>query len=211
MNGVNLIPAARQEHARRRARAWAWCCVCAACAIGLAVGAASFRIVRTIDPAGIRSQIDAATARADAADLELARLTARSRELSRSLEAARIVGVHPDWSVLLRAINAARGDSVALESVELVFNPVTPPAPQPSNPAGAPRPPRERYTLRLRGVATGVQDVTRFVTALEALGVTERVWLKGTSAQTLRGVAVSGFEIECTLAERESPRVEAAP
>jgi Tfp pilus assembly protein PilN len=211
MNGVNLIPAARSEQARRRARARVWGLVCAVCAIGLAVGAASFRIVRTIDPAGIRSQIDAAAARADAAELELARLEARARELTRALEAARIVGVHPDWSVLLRAVNTARGDSVALESVELLFSPVAPPAAPAGSPASTPPTPRERYTLRLRGVATSVQDVTRFVTALEAIGVTERVWLKGTSAQTVRGVAVSGFEIECTLAERESPRVEASP
>ena len=211
MNGVNLIPAARREQTNRHARARAWGWVCAACAVGLLVGAASFRIVRTIDPAGIRSQIDAATARADAADLELARLSARSRELERSLNAARIVGVHPDWSALLRAVNAARGDSVALESVELRFNPVQPPAASPTASPSTPPPPRERYTLSLRGVATGVQDVTRFVTALEAMGVTDRVWLKGTNAQSLRGVAVSGFEIECTLAERELSRVEASP
>lgn len=200
MNGVNLIPGARNSRRRRRARAVAWAWACTGCAAALFAGAAAFRAARTIDPAGIRGQIDAATARADAAELELARLTARARERERALDAARIVGAHPDWSVLLRAVNASRGESVALESVELVAAPST-----------GKDGPRERYVLRLRGVATGVQDVTRFVTALEALGAMEKVWLKDTSARQVRGVNVSGFEIECTLAERDRASAGATP
>lgn len=214
MNCINLIPAHRRTLAARRRRARAWAGVCAVCALALAFGAVSFRIVRSVDPAGVRGQIESATERADAAEAELARLVAAARERERALDAARIVGVHPDWSVLLRAINSARGESVALERIELRSDPVLPPPAAPASGSAPPPPPprpTERYILTLSGIATGVQDVTRFVTELESLGAMNRVWLKGTSPRVVRGVSVSGFEIECTLTEREPARVEVAP
>lgn len=216
MNSINLIPAQRRTLTARRRRVRAWAAACAGCALALALGAASFRLVRSVDPAGVRAQIDSAAARADAAEAELTRLVAQARERERALDAARIVGVHPDWSVLLRAINTARGESVALERIELRSDPIKPPPSPPasgSSPSPSTPPPRhtERYILTLSGIATGVQDVTRFVTELESLGAMHRVWLKGTSPRVVRGVSVSGFEIECTLMEREPARVEVAP
>lgn len=203
MNGVNLIPASRRIAAGRRARIRTWCAVLAGSTVACAVGATIFRTMWLSESGPVRAEIAAAQAARADFDSRLIKLRGEIAGLRRADLAAKMVGEHPDWSLLLRAINQARGDSVALETFELRLA-----APQPAQPPapGAPAstaPPRqsERYTLRMRGIATDLARVMEFVGRLEKLGALDSVAMKQSRAELSHGVTVTGFDIECALAE----------
>jgi hypothetical protein len=56
--------------------------------------------------------------------------------------------------------------------------------------------------VNLKGIATEIAGVMAFVEQLEKLNVLGSVVLKQSRVEQQRGVAVTGFEIECTLLER---------
>lgn len=216
MNGVNLIPATRRTAANRRARVRTWCAVLAGSAVACSAGTAAFRAVWLSEGRPVRDEIAAAQATRAEHDARLIKLRGEIAGLRRADLAARMIGEHPDWSLLLRAVNQARGDSVALETFELRADAPTPTAtPQPAQPGAAatPAPPRptERYTLRMRGIATDLARVMEFVGRLEKLGALDSVTMKQSRAELSHGVTVTGFDIECALAEGPAVPPTATP
>lgn len=146
-------------------------------AIGVA---ASFRTVTPI-PA---QQVELVESRAVEITARQATLRARLTELRRELDAARAIGEHPDWSLLLAIVEQSRGDRLEIRSIAV--QPTNAPKPAPGGAttartpvnvpvAAGPRP--RRYLLRLGGVATDHSALAAFVLRLEGLGVFERVSL----------------------------------
>jgi Tfp pilus assembly protein PilN len=212
MNGVNLIPASRLEAHARKVRVRTWACVLTATAMLSASAAVAFRALWSLDQAPIRAEIAKARAAIEAADAALIKVRGEIATLDRADRAARMVGDHPDWSLLLLAINQARGDAVSLSSFDLR---ASPPAPAPAPAASDPRPQSalrqpERFTLKLKGIATDISGVMTFVEKLEALGVMEKVAMKQSRAEAFRGVTVTGFDIECSLTERAATAATAS-
>jgi len=210
MNGVNLIPASRRELAARRSRIRAWAVILAGVAILSAPAAAAFRAMWYLDSGPARLAIAAAQTETQDSGARLLKVRGETAKLNQAEMASRMVGEHPDWSLLLQAINLVRGDSVALESFDLRFTPpvaAAAAAPATSPPAGTEAKPTvaavsERYTVNMRGIATDLSRVMTFVGRLEGLGVMERVAMKQSRAENNRGVVVTGFDVECTLADR---------
>jgi len=208
MKGINLIPAARMQAAARRSRIRRWSVALIAGAAVSGGGAVTFRAVWSFDDGSVLADIGAARDSTTAAEAELARVRADTLKARRADAVARLVEEHADWSLLLRAINHARSDGIALESFDLR---TIPPPPPPAPTAGADAPPAtpvrsvESYTLKLGGIASELPKVLAFIANLEGLGALERVAMKQSRTQTVRGVQVTGFDIECTLAERAMP------
>jgi hypothetical protein len=218
MNGVNLIPLSRQQATARRARVRLWLCVIAASAVLAVSGGVTFRFVWSPNAGPLQSDIAIARSAAQASKDRIAEIRKETAALERDQLAARTVGEHPDWSLLLRAINQLRGDGVALQKFELHWVPPEPaPAPAAADPS-APRKPLppaiEQYTATMRGVATDMSRVMAFVGKLEQLGrgadpaasgVLDSVTLKQSRAQLDQGVTITDFEIVCGLRERPAP------
>jgi len=211
MNSVNLIPASRRELAARRSRIRAWAGILVGVAILSAPAAAAFRAMWYLDSGPARLAIAAAQAETQDSTARLVKVRGETAKLKQAEMASRMVGEHPDWSLLLQAINSIRGDSVALESFDLRFTPPVAPAATPAAtppatgaeakpPSGSPV--TERYTINMRGLGTDLSRVMTFVSRLEALGVMERVTMKQSRSESNRGVSVTGFDVECTLADR---------
>lgn len=213
MNGVNLIPASRLEASSRRTRVRMWAGVLLAATVVMTAGAITFRAFWSLESGPVQSEIAAAQATRQAADAKLIKVTGEIATLRRADLTARMVGEHPDWSVLLRAINQARGDGVSLESFDLSTAP--PPAPPPVAPGETKPPPTpravERYTLKMKGIATDLNRVMAFVDKLEKLKVMESVAMKQSRAEPKGGITVTGFDIECALAERAPDAPSSAP
>ncbi len=206
MNSVNLIPATRRETAARRARVRAWTIAVGAASALSVGGATTVRMMWAQDSGPIRSEIGAAQATVAASEAALVKIRGEVARLRQAELAARMVGEHPDWSVLLRAINQSRGDGVALETFELrqeAATPVPAAATVDTKPVAAAKP-TERYRLTMKGIGTDLPRVMTFVERLERLGIMESVTLKQSRAEAALGVTVTGFDIECALAERPS-------
>ena len=208
MNGINLIPAARLLAAARGSRIRRWSAALAAGAALSAGGAFTFRMVWSFDDGSMLADIDAARNSTRDAEGALVAVRADMLKARRSDAVAHLVGEHPDWALLLRAVNHARSDGIALETFDLR---TVPPPPPPTPVAGTEAPPGppsravESYTLKLGGIASELPKVMAFIAELEALGALDRVTMKRSHTQMVRGVPVTGFDIECTLAERAMP------
>lgn len=204
--GVNLLPAPRRIARRRRARVRAWSWIGAAYL--LAVAGASAAFVLTTHEGGPRvADVDEAVARVAARRIEVAALEKELTAATRNWEAARAVGHHPDWSVLLGLLARAREGEVVLERCELR-------ADVPSARA-QPQPGRRQYTLSVDGIARSQRAVPAYVLGLERLGVFESVTIietrsrppdTGTSAPADPAVAedLVAFRVQATLADRAS-------
>jgi hypothetical protein len=203
MIGVNLIPESRRELLARRSRVRIWCGVLIATTILSGGGAAAFRAAWLLERGPLQPRIDAARAASAESHAALVKVRGEIAGLNRATLAARTVGEHPDWSVLLRAVNHIRGDSISLNTFELK---TVPPAPPPARAPGDTAPPLppvplEKYSLVMRGIATDLTEVMSFIEKLENLGALESVTMKQSRAELNRGVSVTGFDIECVLAE----------
>lgn len=212
MNGVNLIPAFRREQAARRTRIRVWSIALAATLCISGLGASAFRAAISLDIRPVRAEIAVAKAAAEQTNQRLVKVRGEVAKLKQAELASRMVGEHPDWSLLLHAIDLARGDTVSLETFDLKL---APPPPPPAPPPGDTKPvtppkPVERYLVKIRGVATDLSGVMLFVKQLESLGVMESVAMKQSRTENQQGVAVTGFDLECALAERSAPSKEAS-
>lgn len=219
---VNLIPAHIRESAivRRRARAWIVGAVCLAAVLALAC--ALVRFAGGQEQSRLSNDGGRLAERLAAAEASLDSVRSQVREHARRLEASETVGVHPDWSVLLNALAAKRGDDIMLHSVDLrsvETDPVPTPgkrAPAEAGPASAggpgPAPVARRpesYSLRIKGFGLSQGDVVRFVRRLEELGPLVEVQLKESRAQPYLGVPAVGFAAECRLIEGSPARADA--
>ncbi len=196
MMGVNLIPASRLRAAANRARTRTWIAITCVVAAVAFPGAAVLRLSSSLDAGSIEAEIESANAATAAADERLVELRRELAVERRSQLAARLAGEHPDWSLLLRALNQLRSDTVAFETLELALSPAKD-GKSVSATGGD-----ERYTLHIRGNAVDLAGVMGFVGKLEALRLFESVTLKQSRAGAVQGTAGAGFEVVCAMAER---------
>ena len=119
MTGVDLLPGPWRERRARATRMRAW--GLAACATVVAVAGAA-----GLHHAGLLGAARAAEhglanlrARHEDAGRRLAVQRDLVEDARRTLNMSRALDRHPDWSVLLRAVAATRGDSIAIESASV--------------------------------------------------------------------------------------------
>lgn len=198
----NLMPPARIHRVLRRRRACLWTGTFALAMFG-AVGAvvASATQVRSAQWAQLDADIARAQARAEAARTEARDSELAYTQAQRRIEAARAVGEHPDWSLLLRLLAVLRGDSVVIESITIA------PADVPDRaraPGGTPSPARTpgqgAYSIRMSGVAPSAWAVTQFALRLEESRVFVRVQQGDIQPRAVRGSDVRWFRIDAVIA-----------
>ncbi|MFN7021804.1 MAG: hypothetical protein ACK4WH_10825 [Phycisphaerales bacterium] len=222
MRSINFIPRATRERAALRRRAVVWACVVSATAVtltGATLTARSFGGDQRTRLAAEAARVADRTARAEAA---LRSLRAQVSEASQRLESSKTIGVHPDWSVLMRALAALRGDDLMLISIDVRAkdqqeHAVAPPGGQADKGAADPKAGarartrrKEAYTLQIRGRALTQMGVLEFVKRVEDLDLMAEVSPPQTRAEPYMGVQGVWFEMECRLTERSMATVSAS-
>lgn len=222
MSPINFIPQAARERAALRRRVVVWSYVVAATAVTLTVGtlvAGSFGGDQRTRLASEAARVAERTARAEAA---LRSLRGQVSEASRRLESSKTIGVHPDWSVLMRALAALRGDEVMLTSIDVRAKDqqeqgAASPGGQAGKGAAAAKAGartgirrKEEYALQIRGRALSQMGVLEFVKRVEDLGLMAEVSPPQTRAEPYMGVQGVWFEMGCRLTERSRATVSAS-
>ncbi|MBY0261074.1 MAG: hypothetical protein K2Q20_01935 [Phycisphaerales bacterium] len=209
---VNLLPAPRVARRAHAARIRAW-------SLGLSVYAALIAvaaIIAHLPSHGPSPRLQAELARLDQAaarsETDRTRLLTVINTQTRRLDAARAVGEHPDWSVLLTSIASARESRAVLEQIELKRDTVsaTPkpdPAVKPAKPARAML--RTTYTLIVTGHAATPGAVFEYARALEGLRVFDEVVVKDTRNASLGQLPTTRFELRAVVAEPARPQEDA--
>jgi hypothetical protein len=143
MTAIDLTPMsiAKTLNGRRRARAWSLGLSSYALALAVGLGAV---MLSAPTSEGVRAKVARVQTDVDGARRELAQVSGEMTRLQRELDAARAVGEHPDWSIVLGLIaGVQQGREAVLEHVRLA--PVLPTTPnQPAHCGGARRTPRCR-------------------------------------------------------------------
>lgn len=214
MNSINLIPRHVRDAAAIRRRLLVWAVVLVAGGMGLGITAVGIRTVGGKELNRLASDGGRLSDRIARAEAQLDAIHQKVVEASIKVEASETVGVHPDWSLLLRALAALRGDDVVLRGIQVVT--IDPPraAPPAKASAGKARPKaaadrREVYSVVLEGCSLSQGGVLDFAARLEALGIMQGVQLKSTRADTHLGVPAVAFEFVCGLSDA-APRNAAA-
>jgi hypothetical protein len=202
MTRFNLMPPARMHRVMRRRRSYQWAGTVALALFG-AVGAviASSTQVRSSPWSRLDADIARARSLADAARAEARESELAYAQAQRRIEAARAVGEHPDWSLLLRLLAVLRGDSAVIESITIAPADTadrTSAAGSAAVPARTPAP--WAYSVRMSGIAPSAWAVTQFALRLEDSRVFARVQQGDIQPRTVRGTDVRWFRIEASLA-----------
>lgn len=208
MKPINLIPI---EHVRRRrqrriARRWA---------IGVGLYALAVLVVCVL--INVPASADGSTTRADLARLsqqlgraekDKASFEKQVAQKRSSLAAAKAVGDHPDWSILLESVARVRTGEIVLESFDLAtqkteIKPSAPPSGSASSAAKPPAPSKFKtsYTIKLIGYAPAPGSVFGYARRMEGLGVFEQVSVKDTRATPLGSMPSTRFEIHASISE----------
>ena len=211
---INLLPAARVRGIRARAAARWWGVGGIAYGAALFLGAGTYS-VSVAREGGDDAHVVVAAARLEAARAEKQALGERVNDLRKRVDAARAVGHHPDWSVLLRHLAVSRPGTVVLEKCELKRVETTErAAPAGSSVPGTPAPaPRTRVRLEfvVSGTAAQLSDVHAFVGVVEECGVFDSVRLGETNTSDAVGTPGGGgggqvttFSVKCEAWEPDS-------
>lgn len=149
-----------------------------------------------------------ALVRADAASVARERL-----QLDNRVQAARAVGFHPQWSVLLQLINERRAPGIALVNLA-VEEKAGVPAPQVKEPQG--RGARQaaaassavpaRYEITLQGLAPSMRAANDFAVSLEELGLfgSVRTTHTGQDNRFAEAGSLVSFTLVCELGSKTS-------
>lgn len=195
VSGVNLLSPARRERARRRLLTRRWVGGLAIYALtlgGLSLTALLSSRVRT----SIESEMAALTTELKGSEGQLKTLLTQQADLRKRVNAARAVGHHPDWSVLLRMIAGRRGEAMTFDEMTLAHRVETVVSERKTEGKPAPTLRREYYDLTLAGVTDHVRSVNAFVVALEESGLFDRVRRVEANAPDERGTY---FRVICTM------------
>lgn len=209
MNGIDLTPMsiARALGVRRRARAWSLGLgtYATALAVGLCVV-----ILSAPTGEGVRGKVGRVQADVDQARRDLSLVSGEMTRLQRELDAARAVGEHPDWSIVLGLIaGVQQGREVVLEHA--LLSPVMPATT--GHPATRRRKTESRaqdppvpigYQVVLSGLSKTELDASRFALGLEAVGAFDRVTLVSTRARPIESATYTAFEIRVDLNDATS-------
>lgn len=194
MIAVNLMPRDRLCRARRgdRVRTWTLVLVVYSVLVGGVMLIASR--VMSDDDRVLLTRIERLSDESALLEQAVSRLKVELSATSSALSAARAIGEHPDWSVLLAKVGSIRGDSVVLDEVEIAARAI----PGGSGAAAA-RP--SAYTLRLAGVADEHRAVTQLALRLESLSIFDKVAIIDTRMQETDKGGMVGFKIECDMSD----------
>jgi hypothetical protein len=214
MTAIDLTPMsiAKSLNGRRRARAWSLGLSSYALALAVGLGAV---MLSAPTSEGVRAKVARVQTDVDGARRELAQVSGEMTRLQRELDAARAVGEHPDWSIVLGLIaGVQQGREAVLEHVRLApVLPTTPNKPalrrrkadtkvqDPPVPIG--------YEVLLSGLARTELDASKFALGLETVGAFDRVTLVSTRARPVDNVTFTAFEIRIDLNEATSLGTEA--
>jgi hypothetical protein len=209
---VRLWASALTVYAIAVAAVWAWCGLGGwLSAVGHGANSAPLNVREQL--ASVGSDID----KTEAARKEVGQSLASAK---RKLDAAKAVGRHADWSILLRILGdlgASPSPSVVLERVELrprnesdlrtAAGAKAPlPGAKPAPRAESDLPDPLGYKLEIDGLAASQVDVVRYARGLEDLRLFESVAILGTrpydsTAPDAAGLHLFSFRIACTLTD----------
>lgn len=215
MIAINLLPPAYVAVRAAKRRLVVWLLITAmglaACAVGVVAVQWSMRRGES-DPA---VKIKMLESKLERQRKDLAGVGGELRAKLALRAAARAVGTHPDYSVLLRLLASLQRGEVVLESLAVQTKMVNEPLP-----AGAPRDAkivtRPLMTVDLAGLAKSPSAVADYVLRLEATRLFSRVTLSETAARPPSEARVSeatGFRVLAQFTgEAEAPeKADAAP
>ncbi|XVJ59559.1 MAG: hypothetical protein HEQ23_09195 [Tepidisphaera sp.] len=123
---------------------------------------------------------------------------------SKTIEARKAVGEHPDWGLLIERLAGAAGPSVAIEEIAISNGTVTVAAPPASSVPGAPvpkQPVRRKWVVAVSGLAPKQSTVGQVVSVIEQWGLFNRVKLIESKARSIGKVDAVGFKIEGVIEE----------
>ncbi len=194
MMQINLAPTRHVEAIRvkRRIRLWSGVCSVYGAMLLAAYGAVAAGY-RQADPVAV--ELSTTQSRIESVRAEGSTYKGRVAAAHRNIDAARAVGEHPDWSLLLVALDSVRGDIAVFEGVRLT-----------TEGDAADSSGRNRwYELRITGYAASQRDVSTVVLGLEQLGAPEQIFDSVQLIETRRRAfgekELVGFEVLGTLRE----------
>ncbi|MFO0830276.1 MAG: hypothetical protein U0637_00400 [Phycisphaerales bacterium] len=199
---INLLPQKRVGAIRARAvaRWWVFGAACWAGAAMLAAGSYSVWVSRRI---GTHDNSTVISARLEAKRAEKQALTTHVTDLRKRVDAARAVGHHPDWSVMLRYLAVSRPAGLNMDRCELKRVETTTRVPgldgKPETTSTS-----TRLVLTISGRAEQISDVHAFVGKVEAAQVFDVVRLGETSTMPPAGPsepALTKYTVLCELDE----------
>ncbi|MBX3385779.1 MAG: hypothetical protein KF768_04345 [Phycisphaeraceae bacterium] len=202
---LNLVPLQRLESRRRRRRVVAWSLIAAAYSLAIVATALVVHGPAARSLHDIRRAAREATQEAETAATKREQTMKVVASKMRVLEASQTVGQHPDWSVLLAAIAAARGDSIVLTTLELgeaetrvshATTASTATAQIRSSPVR-----HDDFKLRLLGMGTSHSEVMGFVARLEELGPLQNVTVVDARTGRVGSGELTNFELVCRIAD----------
>jgi hypothetical protein len=216
MSDINLIPARVRERAAVRRRIGAWSAAASGYALALLGACGVVHIAGGQEQSRLETDGGRLSERYSRAEATLDVLRKQVTEHRQRLEASETVGVHPDWSVLMRALTELRGEDIMLQVLDVQAVEPAAPEPEKDDPKekktkGKPRVAAlETYRLTVRGHGLSQGGVMGFVRRLEALSVMRDVRLTETRTEPHLGVAAVWFEVRCEMRERADAGAAAA-
>jgi len=182
MDGHNLIPHARihARHARRRLLRWA--IMLSGFTALVAAGVTTSQVALRVDRGDADRRIADLTNQVELVDARIQRLRSELADAGRELRRTRMVGRHPDWSVLLVLLARLSGDDLMLRRISL-----------------DPIPDQQGYTIGLDGVAVSQAEVSSFVLALERSGMFTGTRLEATKRETIASTEAVAFDLSARI------------
>jgi len=232
MQNVNLMPPGYAENERAKRRLM----ICGA--VMVAVVLAMFGLSKRLDRSTGNKErtkviLERGVTELRSARSELATCNSRLQVLSDRLSVVHTLDHNRRWASYLAQIAQAASDQIVLSRAKICAvrrktddsgRPAPGTAlPAPVPPAGAAAATQtkpgedlskpEKLLLLLEGYALSNTDVTRFISALTATGIFERVTFKGSQVAMINTRQLSRFELECPIRyeHRKRPTEEAGP
>jgi Tfp pilus assembly protein PilN len=198
VKSVNLIPAKRRaaKDAARRMRMWIG--GAAAYLVALLAVAVALRGPHRADASDLESRLLAVGDRIARTERDIAATRSLIVAEERLLTASKMVGDHPDWSLLLDLLASRRTSSIVLDSVDI--SPVAADGSSTITTALAVQPVDEAYMVKVSGTGLDQSAVTAFALALQESRVFARVDLVRTDTSGTGDAALTAFTLECRLA-----------
>jgi hypothetical protein len=164
LSGVNLLSPTRRERARRRmlTRRWAGGLVIYALTLG---GLSMTALLSSRVQTSAESELASINAQLEHSEAQLKTLQTQQADLRKRVNAARAVGHHANWSVLLRMIVSRRAEAMTFDEMTLAHRVEVVTPERKAQGKTTPAVTQDVYDLTLAGVTDHVRSVNAFVVA----------------------------------------------
>ncbi|MCC6428350.1 MAG: hypothetical protein IT435_16205 [Phycisphaerales bacterium] len=201
---INLIPADIVVLRRVNVRRKRWIAAGAAvAALGLVVSLGVRASLR--DPRGLADELTRATARRDAAALDVDRARSDLMQANQRLIAVGGLADRPNWSILLAVIAKARLDSTVVDALTLKKAPPT--QPPPGSPPGSPPTDDGAFVVTIKGRAENQRDISTLARGFEKTELFDSVRQERVQSVKTGDRELLEFEFTCRI----GPRSDATP